>query len=223
MRLFKKHHYGVFYVSVLAGLLYNSWPLGYWLNSAVSNSSLASGLEAVGQPYNWVFIFGDIISSILVIALCYILWRKYSGDERANPINWTVLCFVIFGICTIFDAVIPERCVPELQQCPSFTQDHVLLVHGIFSILASVALFVGFCIVWFYERRTLLLNVFLVGYILFGLITVVEAIAPGNEGNWSQHYFITLCSAWIICIPYVVGLLAKTGSANKHDKQKSQK
>jgi len=34
-------------LALLAGILYASWPLGYWLNPAVSKAGLASALEGV--------------------------------------------------------------------------------------------------------------------------------------------------------------------------------
>jgi hypothetical protein len=210
----KKLKTSLFYTSVVAGLIYSSWPLGYWLNPAVSMSSLASGLEAVGQPYNWLFILMDVISSVLVIIICYLLWRMYGRTVRARPIFIALVCLVLFSVGTIADALIPERCVPNFQQCPNFRQDHILLIHGIFSILASLFLFLSFCIVWFYQRRLIIMNVFLIGYILFGLITGIEAVAPGNNGNWSQHYFITLCSGCLICIPYAIGLMVKSEPPN---------
>jgi hypothetical protein len=49
----------------------------------------------------------------------------------------------------------------------------------------------------------MILNTFLAGYILFGAISLLQAILPGKNGNWSQDYYITLCSLWIAIIPYI--------------------
>jgi len=202
MHVQKSHRRRMWAVSVAAGLLYTSWPLGYWLNPAVSKNSLASGLEAVGQPYNWLFVVADVVSSLLAIALCWQLWSSLRHHRTVKLLQLTLLSTILFGIGTIVDALLPEHCVPNLEQCPSFTQSHILLVHGFFSILASVFLFVSLCAMWFYQRRNVILNGLLLGYILFGLVSLLEAVAPGNEGNWSQHYYITLCGAWLMFIPY---------------------
>ena len=73
-------------LSIVAGILYSSWPLGHWLNLNVSKNSLASGLEAVGQPYNWVFISGDITSSLLIIIISLWLWRIFSIKQKFKTI-----------------------------------------------------------------------------------------------------------------------------------------
>jgi hypothetical protein len=204
----KRYRSIVIGLSVLAGILYNSWPLGYWLNPAASRNSLASGLEATGQPYNWLFITTDVASSLLLMLACILLWRKYRS--RIGSVIWIALVSVVlFGIGTIVDALLPENCVPNLQRCASFTHNHLLLVHGMFSIGASLFLFISLCVIWFAQRRNVLLNALVLGYILFGFISLIEAITPGNDGNWSQHYYITLCSLWLVLIPYAVRLTAR--------------
>ncbi|MGH7241323.1 MAG: DUF998 domain-containing protein, partial [Candidatus Saccharimonadales bacterium] len=164
-------------LGLLAGAIYNSWPLGHWLNPRVAHDSLASGLEAVHQPYDWLFISTDVLSSILVIVLCYWLWRIYK--IRSSYLRGSLYCFMLFAIGTTVDALLPERCVPNLMQCPNFTQDHYLLIHGMFSILASVFLFVALVILWLHKPKDIVLSVLLAGYVAFGLISLVQAITPG--------------------------------------------
>jgi hypothetical protein len=191
-------------LSICAGILYNSWPLGHWLNPSVSKNSLASGLEAIGQPYNWVFIGGDITSSILVILLCWLLWRRFGIKKSERFMRISLIFIVLFGVGTIIDALLPERCVPGVQVCASFTQDHLLLYHGIFSIAASLFLFLSLCVLWFRQRKNKLINGLLAGYIVFGLMSLFQAVTPGKNGNWSQDYYITLCSVWLALMPYVI-------------------
>lgn len=194
-------------LSILAGLLYNTWPLGYWLNPAVEQNSLASGLEAVHQPYNWVFVTTDISTSVLIAIMCFWLWQTYRQSLLRRPVRLALAAAGLFALGTTVDALLPERCVPNLMHCPSFTQDHTLLLHGIFSIAASIFLFVALGIVWIYNRKNMLLNFLLIGYAAFGVISLIQAILPGDNGNWSQDYYITLCSLVLICFPYAVSLL----------------
>ena len=191
-------------LSVSAAILYDSWPLGHWLNPTISRNSLASGLEAIGQPYNWVFICGDVTSSLLAIILCWILWQRYKDNKLHRFIRISLGCTILFGIGTIVDALLPERCVTGVQICASFTQDHLLLYHGIFSIMASVFLFLSLGILWLHQRNNILINCLLAGYIIFGLISLLQAVTPGKNGNWSQDYYISLCSVWLALIPYVI-------------------
>lgn len=210
-------------LSIAAGTLYSSWPLGHWLNLNVSKNSLASGLEAVGQPYNWVFIGGDITSSVLVIIISLWLWSRLLGTLNFKSIKATLSCAIIFSISTIIDAMLPLRCVQGIETCPTFRTDNLLLAHGIFSILGSVFLFISLCIIWFNLKRNMMLNAFLVGYIAFGIISLIQAIQPGKNGNWSQDYYITLCSLFIAVIPYFINKLSTDSPSPTINFNKSQK
>lgn len=204
MSLLKSNLKYLYALSISAALLYDSWPIGRLLNPTVSRKSLASGLEAVGQPYNWLFIGGDIVSSLFVITFSLLILQKLKDKKQYQYINISLICAIIFGLGTIVDALLPLRCIQEIQNCPSFTVDHQLLAHGIFSILASVFLFISMVILWYYKRQSTLLSIFLFGYIVFGVVSLVEAIIPGTNGNWSQDYYITLCSIWIALIPFII-------------------
>lgn len=197
----------LYVLSISAGLIYSSWPLGHWLNPIVSKSSLASGLEAIGQPYNWLFIGLDVLSSLLVITICIMIWQNNSKNKLQKIVNRILIFTGLFAIGTIIDALISLNCIQGTENCPNFTNDHVLLVHGIFSILASIFLFLGVISIWLYKKNYYVLNIFLAGYIVFGLISLIEAIFPGKNGNWSQDYYITLCSAWIAALPFVINKL----------------
>ncbi|HSX07143.1 MAG TPA: DUF998 domain-containing protein [Candidatus Saccharimonadia bacterium] len=195
-------------LSLFAGITYSSWPLGYVLNPKVARSSLASGLEAPGQPYNWVFIGADVVSSVLVIAACVLLWQSYRKVRMRKPILVGLFCTTLFGIGTILAAVLPEHCVPNLMVCPSFTQDHFLLVHGASSIVASLALFIALLILWYQKRTSSLLLGLLVAYVIFGAISLMQALVPSGRGNWSQDYYMTLCSVLLISLPACVAVIA---------------
>ena len=67
------------FLMLIAGLLYSSWPLGYWLNPNAAKG-LASDLEALHQPFNWLFIALDILTGLFVAIACF----KLSRIVRAN-------------------------------------------------------------------------------------------------------------------------------------------
>ena len=203
MTTYIRNYFAILIISISAGLLYNSWPFGYWLNPTTSKLSLASGLEAPGQPYNWMFIGGDVVSSVLVIVFAYLLWRVYQ-DRKSKRVNWVIISLIGYSVFTIADALYPVTCIPNLQNCPSFVHEPTLIIHGFFSITASLFLFASLFILWFHERKNVIMNVLIIGYILFGLFSLIDALAPGKNSNWSQHYYISLCSVWLILIPYVL-------------------
>jgi uncharacterized membrane protein len=195
-------------LSLAAGIMYSSWPLGYALNPKVAHTSLASGLEAVHQPYNWVFIAADVTSGILAIATCLLLWSMYKDTKTRKPLITGLVCVVLFAIGTAMAALLPEHCVPNLMVCPSFTQDHFLLVHGAFSLVGSLGLTVALVLWWFQKRRNVLLVALLTAYIIFGAISLIQTFVPASHGNWSQDYYMTLCSVALMCLPACVAIIA---------------
>jgi hypothetical protein len=191
-------------LACLAGILYSSWPLGYVLNPSVNRSALTSALEALNQPYNWVFISGDVSSSLLIALVCWLIWRRCRSDKQQLFLRLVLANVVVFALGTIADTLLPERCLPGAASCPAWQHNPLLLVHGIFSILASLCLFLALLFIW-WQNRILVLSALMVGYIVFGLLSLYEAVGP-TQGNFSQHYYITLCSLGIALIPYGIHL-----------------
>lgn len=190
-------------MAALSGIFYGSWPLGYVYNPAVAKAGLASGLEALHQPYNWLFIAADIISGLLILLVCWLLWLKHRTIKQRRLLDIVLLNMVIFGVGTIADTLLPMHCEPSLQHCPSFRVDYFLLFHGILSILAALALFFGLALLWWQERRSWVLSGLVFGYVLFSFTSLIEVVGL-KGGNWSQHFYLTLCSVWLAFLPYAV-------------------
>lgn len=204
-------------LATVAGVLYSSWPLGYILNPTVNRGGLASALEALHQPYNWVFIAGDVLSSLLMLVVCWLLWRYYQAVRRRLFLGFVIINVAIFAIGTILDTLLPEHCLPGAPTCPSWQHDHLLLAHGICSILASICLFLALLVIW-WRNRTPLLYGLMIGYTIFGLLSLYEALSP-NNGNFSQHYYITLCSIGMAIIPYGVHRTFQAGESEASAKK----
>lgn len=166
-------------------------------------NGLASELGAKGQPYNWVFIAGDVSSGVFVLISCWLLWLAVRRLPQARFLGIAILNVAGFAAGTMIDAALPMNCTPSLHTCPSFTQDHMLLAHGIFSVSASVFLFISLLLLWLRQSRHTLLAALLFGYVLFAVVSVVAFFIP-EQGNWSQHFYISLCSLWIALFPTVV-------------------
>lgn len=206
-------------LACLAGILYSSWPLGYILNPTVNRSALASALEGLHQPYNWVFIAGDVSSSLLMILICWLLWRHYRKEKQQFFLGFVLINVILFALGTIADTLLPERCLPGAASCPSWQHNPLLLLHGIFSILASFCLFLALMFIW-WRNRSAILSAVMVGYVVFGLLSFYEAVSTA-QGNFSQHYYITLCSIGMALIPYGIHLAFRGGEPGEEPGKKS--
>jgi hypothetical protein len=199
-------------LSGLAGLIYNSWPLGYWLNPIVARRGLASELEGLHQPYNWLFIGGDVVSSLLIGLAAIAIWPKVRHSAHHTLLKWTLWNIGGFGLFTTVDALLPLHCDPSISQCPNFIHAPLLLTHGVVSILASVCLFISLVLIWWPQRHNRLLQLVGGGYVLFSLFSLIAIFTPG-QSNWSQHYYLLLCGVWLALVPLAVHDLLKRQSA----------
>jgi hypothetical protein len=186
-------------LAIVAGLAYCSWPLGYILNPLVSRRGLASELEALRQPYNWLFIMLDVLAGALTVAVARLLWRQVDGlVYRVVLAN-----FALFGLLTAIDALVPMSCEPSLSSCPSLSHQPLLILHGIASIVASICLFLSAVLVWWQKRKqkgTVIMSLLMAGWTLFGVFSLYFFFRAG-PGYLAQHYYITLCSVWIMVLP----------------------
>ena len=189
-------------LATVAGVAYCSWPLGYVLNPEVSRRGLASELAALHQPYNWVFIWLDVLAGALIVAVARLLRR--GADGRAQKV--VLVNFALFGLLTAIDALLPMSCEPSLTSCPSLSHQPMLILHGIASIGASICLFISAVLVWWQRRHrkgAAIMSAFMVGWIIFGVVSLYFLFRPG-PGYLAQHYYITLCSVWTAALPWML-------------------
>ena len=193
-------------ITVLAAMLYNSWPLGFFLNPKVSyGGGLASDLESSHQPYGWVFVALDIITGALVLVAVAVLWR------RRPTRNETIILasFALFGIFTIADALLPIPCEPTLTICVGWTHQPMILLHGAVSVGAALFLFVSAMAAW-YRRRVwhtpVTTRFIMLGWLMTGVLSVVFFVTPG-PGYVSQDYYLIICGIWIALIPLMLHTL----------------
>jgi len=202
-----KQKLAVFSLAILAGFLYNSWPLGYVVNPVITaQHGLASELGAPGQPWWWLFDVLDVVASLLVIWVAALLWRAVKAKHQWFKIG--MVSYTIFAVLTIVDALLPLNCQPTAKNCGPIIHNPLLITHGVSSIAAAMALFVSAVALWQLVRVSGLkylhsvMIIILVGWALFGIISALFLLYPG-PGYLAQHYFITLCSIWIALVPFV--------------------
>ena len=190
-------------LAVLAGILYCSWPLGAWLNPAVSGHKLASQLGGLHQPYNWVFIAGDILCGIACVVLSIQLWRHENRRLKRNILWIIVGGLVVFGVGTALAAAVPVRCETALHSCPSPLHDSQLLVHGIASVVSSVALGCSLLVLYALRLTDWLAGAIFAAYSLSGAVSLTEILSP-KSSNVLQHIFLTLTGLCLASLPYML-------------------
>jgi hypothetical protein len=192
------------FLTIVSAILYCSWPLGFWLNPEAMRGGLASELGALGQPYNWVFIWGDIVSGVLLVMGVFVLIRRYklTGWPRR-----ALIFLAIYGICGAFDAALPMSCLPSEQACGSVFNSPMLILHGVFDISGSITLIMTLVAATIFvhsSRREWLVWVYAIGIggTIFALLSGVLYVM-NVPGYWAQRYYITLSCVWVASIPFV--------------------
>jgi hypothetical protein len=192
-------------LTIISAIIYCSWPLGFLLNPGASRTGLASELGAIGQPYNWVFIWGDIVSGALLLMGSVSMLRLYKFEGWAKL---SLILLAVYGLCGAFDASIPMTCLPSEQACGSVFSDPMLIVHGIFDMGGSVALIgtlVSAAIYVHDHSRHWRRWIWAIGAAgtLFFIVSGVFYVW-GGPGYWAQRYYITLSCVWVASVPFVL-------------------
>jgi hypothetical protein len=128
---------------VLAGIIYNSWPLGYWLDPSTARNGIASDLERANHPFAWVFIAGDVITGLIVLIFAGGIFKK---RRMINSFWWKamVIGLILFGFFTAAGAGVPNKCLSgSASLC--ITYDHKTAgLDGIETSIAAFGLLIAF-------------------------------------------------------------------------------
>jgi hypothetical protein len=196
-------------LSVMAGVLYCSWPLGPLLNPVVARNGLASELAAANQPYSWVFVYGDVVSAALLLIVC----AGLVGNFRLRGVNTKLVVggILLFCLGTIVAALCRVPCVSALQQCPSFVHNPVTLAHAIGSVGSCFALLGAIVGLWWRRRQSVFLRLQAGVYIVSGAVAFILLFVPGREVVL-QDLFITICAVCLAALPWSFRCAYPSGS-----------
>ncbi|MGC1177075.1 MAG: hypothetical protein WA843_03305 [Candidatus Saccharimonadales bacterium] len=133
----------VFLLCLGAGIVYNSWPLGYLLDNQTARRGLASDLEIAGHPFYWLFVSGDVLTAILLVAVVILLLLKRVSAARSDT-YWLILGgLLMFGLFTGAAALLPSRCaITSVLRC-GMGDDRGLSLDALTSSLAALGLFIS--------------------------------------------------------------------------------
>ena len=200
----------------LSAIFYSSWPLGYWLNPALAHNGFGSQLEAVNQPYNWLFVICDVVSSTLISIVAWLIWRRLRCLSNRRFTKIVLINISIFALGTILGALIPLDCGSSNGTCPNYHQDPTILFHGAPGVIAAICLFISLALVWWQRRRWLWLTGLTVVTGILGLLGLLSLLIPG-AGHGSQHVYLTLCSVWLLALPYTLWAVSAKPSPATED------
>lgn len=197
------HRWAIIVLAALAALAYSSWPLGYYLNPRVGATGYASELAADGQPYNWVFIVGDVLAGVLILMVVWLLQQEY-GKKLQDWHRWLLGLFGVFGVLTIVAALLPMNCTPSISICRAQHHDWQMILHNVVSIAAGLAIYTTAFMVWKrYDRdeRMLVMHFILAALTTFGVLSFFYAVIPG-PAYLAQRYFLIATCVWIFMLPF---------------------
>jgi hypothetical protein len=197
----------IFWLGCLAAAAYSSWPLGFILNPRVSEHDLASMLEAPHQPYNWLFVAADVLTSVIIS----IMAAKQLSKRHANWKHVAAICsYWFFGLLVGIAAITPLNCNPEAGQCGPLINQPYILIHGFASIGSTFALFISLAILGAItlgrpknQKIQVAYSILLASWVLFGVGSLLELVLH-IKGNTLQYFFISLCSLTIIQVSTVL-------------------
>jgi uncharacterized protein DUF998 len=125
--------------AVLTAIVYNSWPLGYLLNPAVARNGVASVLEASHQPYDWLFIGGDVTCGLLTLLIACLVIRR-GGLSRLPQVALSGI--LVFGVMTAVSALMPLDCSSGAASC-GYGPGQSFNLHNFTGGLAAFGLFIA--------------------------------------------------------------------------------
>jgi len=168
-----------FYLSVMAGILYNSWPLGYIFDKSTARYGLASDLEKVGHPYYWVFIGGDVLTGLVILTICLIYRHEFSKYFKSRSFKLLIFGLSMFAVFTIIAALLPSECsiTPILRYHSIAGQG--LGIDALTSTIAAVGLFLS-------------------------LISLIRLNQISNLNSITNRLTIFFCAAWLITSFYFI-------------------
>jgi hypothetical protein len=193
-----------FWLAMLAGLLYSSWPLGYILNPATAHSALASEFEAAHQPYNWLFVLLDVACGVTMLALGLLQWRR----ATKTLLRVSIAAYATFAALVVVAALAPYNCNSLDTRCMLAPHSPLLLIHGLASTVSIVALFACLLSIAMTLRGQLRSLAGVIVWFL-GLSWVACGIALFLLWHTSteviiQYAFISICSLSIVASIWLV-------------------
>lgn len=174
-------------IGLLAGILYNAWPLGFVLDARAMHGAYLSVLEVPGRPHAWVFVACDLAAGALAV-LAGLLVRRHRLAAG----------LVVFGIGNVLEASIPIKasCVGSVAAC-GVGPAQVLSPHDLAGLVSIAGLMLA---LWSAHDRGRWMHVVIGLWVASGLFLGVSLLAA----RWvtvSQVTFLVACGVAVSAVP----------------------
>jgi hypothetical protein len=174
-------------LGVLAGILYNSWPLGFVLDRSALRGTYVSALEIPGRPYADLFVACDLAAGVLAVLAGLLL----------RPHRLAAAGLVMFGLGNLLEARIPiePSCATSVAAC-GIGPRQVLAPHDLAGLLSAAGLVLA---LWSLRNHSRLMRAVIALGVVTGLILGVSLLVD----RWvtvSQASFLVGCGVAVAAV-----------------------
>jgi hypothetical protein len=175
-------------LGALAGLLFNSWPLGFVLDRSALHGTYLSVLEMPGRPYADLFVACDLAAGALAVVAALLLLHR---PRVAAGLG-------MFGVGNMWGASIPlnASCAVSVASCGA-APGQLLEPHTLASILSAAGLALALWSLWRHSGWMRAVTVSAAFAALFLLVSVLTARSVIE----SQALFLIACGVILAVVP----------------------
>lgn len=188
-------------LAIISGVLYNFWLFGFIFDPKAITDNYFSDLEAYSKPYSWFFILGDVLTSLIVLKVAFLIWQKKVNKK-------IMIAYGLFGIATLLDAVVPiaDKCSDSITSC-GINPSQVLSFHDLASLVAYLSIF--YCLLSCYKlskrsakpiRLRTTLNYTFYLWIMAGIFLLISIITNVLT-TLSQGLFLGMMGVGVAVVP----------------------
>jgi hypothetical protein len=175
-------------LGLMAGVLYNSWPLGFVLDPGALGGTYISVLEVPGRPHAHVFVACDLAAGALAV-LAGLLKRRHPPVAAG---------LVMFGIGNMLEATIPieASCTHSVASC-GIGPGQLLAPHDLAGIVSAAGLVLA---LWSLRGHSRWMRAVIALGVVTGLFLGVSLLVD----RWvtvSQISFLVGCGVALSAVP----------------------
>jgi len=176
-------------LGVVAAVVYNSWPLGFWLDRPGMRGTYISVLEIPGRPDAHLFVTCDVLAGLLAITAGVLLRRSH---------QLVAVGLIVFGVGNILEASIPidATCAASVASCGTGA-GAMFAPHDVASLISLAGLAIA---LWVLRDHSVWMRAVIALWVVTGLFMVVSVVVV----RWvtvSQASFIVGCGVALAAVP----------------------